>query len=354
MVSGMELIESLARRLGPYERESASKYKFNCPVCGGAQTLHINPKKDGGPGICIGCGLRTNSVAILHLKGKDAKIAVREKPKVDIDWEDVSRICQFLVDNASLRPVHEKWLSSRGIRSNLSSRPRINSMLVRSSDKAFHLLLDNFPVEKLVRCGFCIMRDGETPRAPGFLTPNRILIPYFDVNAKPVYMRSRYAGSAGTLRYLAPPNLPGSGFSWGWETILPGSEYVIITEGELKAQAAKQLGFPCVALPGMHAGYVSMAESCGAKGVKKAYVIFDTETDTYSNGELKMQGVRASAEALQNTLLEYGIKSVLCELPALNKGKTDLDGFILTRRSESIRDLIMLMISSDRSPVGPP
>jgi hypothetical protein len=347
MVSELDLIKSLAAKLGEYVRESSTKYKFNCPECGSEKSLHLNPLKDGGPCICIACGLRANAVSILKLKGSQAVTAIKLKSP---DWNLISQICDFIVKEGEIRSVHGNWLKGRGIRANSADTPEISSMIVRSSDKVFHSLLKNFTLHELTECGFCIQRGEPPPMAPGFLGANRILIPYFNEEGKPVYIRSRYAGNTEGVKYLAPPKIPGVAFSWGWETVRNKSDYVIITEGEFKAQAAKQLGFPCVALPGMNSGYENIAMLCVKKNVETVYVLFDTETEITSNGISKMQGVRAAMNSLCETLLDFDLNPIVCELPALDNMKTDLDGFILKRGLSSARELIKIL--SEGRPFG--
>ena len=161
-------------------------------------------------------------------------------------------------------------------------------MLVRSSDMIVTIMMKHFTEQELEEAGILVNKDGKY-RSSGIVSPNRIIIPYLNENGRCIYIRSRFAGICDNYRFLSPPKVPGRDFSWGWDTF-ENEGYVIITEGELKAQSAKQLGYQCIALPGMQTGHQALASKCKEHNIKKAYIMFDSEAGRNSLGIPKQKG----------------------------------------------------------------
>jgi hypothetical protein len=141
-----------------------------------------------------------------------------------------------------------------------------------------------------------------------------ILIPYYDLTGEPIqdntrdFVRVRLVGRVNddVARYLSrgatsahlyiPPQLA---------TALKGKNYIIITEGEKKAIKGCMMGFPTVAIAGVHMGYDPADKSkllselhelltglIGAQAIDTALVIFDS--NGYPTGEKKLPSDKAA------------------------------------------------------------
>jgi len=335
----LSVLEIMTKSLGEGFRESRNKWRFTCPKCNSYRTLHFNPNKSGGPFICTACGFRGNVKLIANSMGeliKDSPI-----PEKKVDWSLLHNIYSSILTNGSVRPAHVDWLYTRGIDANLSNCPTPAKLLVRSSDLLLSKIRSLFTDEELIESGL-LVNTSRGIEAAGIMGYNRILIPYFNSKGECVYIRSRFAGKS-EYKYLAPIGVPARGFSWGWETYDPLLKYTIITEGELKAQAAKQLGFQCIALPGMQTGHTYFADQCVRMGVKKVYILFDTEGGTTSTGISKQLGVDRCAENLTTELVKRSIEVKRCHLPLLGKEKMDIDSFVLLKGSSAKKELIKVL-----------
>jgi predicted RNA-binding Zn-ribbon protein involved in translation (DUF1610 family) len=340
----MDALQVITEYLGEGVMESPSKWRFTCPACKSYGTLHVNPKKSGGPYICTACGLTGNAVTIAKNIGKF--VSIPKDTSNTIDWSLIYSIYSKALEISTIRSSHVEWLNSRGIRVNDSNLPSTDGMIVRSSDMLISKLRYHFTEEELAKAGLMVTKEGKYYEA-GVLGPNRIVIPYFSADGKCIYLRSRFAGKAvdPRHRFLSPTGVSGRKFSWGWETYNPDARYTIVTEGEIKAQAAKQMGFQCIGLPGMQTGHTFFAEECVRQGVESVYIVFDTESGTTSTGISKQWGVDSCANKLATELLSKSVKVWRCRLPLLGKEKMDIDLFALLKGKNASKEFMAVLRS---------
>ena len=188
-----------------------------------------------------------------------------------------------------------------------------------------------------------------------------LVIPYFDVDKKPLesrpgwgqFYRIRYldkpfgfkeaAGEKGP-KYKQEPNTRACAYfpkSIEWKSVGADTDQpIIITEGELKAAAGCQAGWPCVGLGGVWSfrsakdDMVMLPEMHKIVWPKRiVYLCFDSDFVTNANVCLAMS---ALGEAMQN----LGALVKFITLPGANDEKVGLDDFLLANGEEAFGDLV--------------
>lgn len=190
-----------------------------------------------------------------------------------------------------------------------------------------------------------------------------LVIPYFGPNKKPMashpkwpnFYRIRYLDKgpidfkkmAGEKdqRYGQPPRTGVCAYlpmTADWETIRHDPEYdIIITEGELKAAAATDAGFPTIGLGGVwnfrasREGVWFLPELEAFDWVQRTtYICFDSD---YLNKPNVCLAINALCEELQ----ERGALVKLLALPdAGDDKKVGLDDYLLDHSTEDLKDLL--------------
>lgn len=334
----MDIIDFCTERFGNGTLVSSSKqeWEFTCPRCLQKDRLHVSLSK-GGIFICVtpGCNFKgkidnLDSTIIIDNTYKD----IVEK---EIDKDLLASIYTKAINISLLRDYHRSWLENRGIQP--------NKMKVKSTDFLVDKIKKFFSEANLVEAG--LLREDNY--ATSVVYPNRILIPFFDPfdKDKCIYLRSRSIGNLDYNKYLSPTGVPSKGYTWGWENIKQGSEYVIITEGEFKAQAAMQLGFNCVATIGINSSHDSISNLCAKKNIKIAYILFDTENTISSLNVPKQYIIDKAATSLTKSLKVNNIKVFRAYLPSLGYDKMDIDKFILLSNNP-IRDFTLVLKNSKK------
>jgi len=190
-----------------------------------------------------------------------------------------------------------------------------------------------------------------------------LVIPYMGIDKKPLashpkwpnFYRVRYldkaafgfkeAAGAKDQRYAQPPNsgvcayLPTSA---DWATISADPEYeIIITEGELKAAAACEAGFPTIGLGGVwnfrssKEGVWLLPELKAFKWAKRVtYICFDSDY-------LSKPNVCLAINALCAELEEHGAIVKMLALPdGDDEAKVGLDDYLLEHSEDDLKDLL--------------
>lgn len=334
----MNTIEALTKRFGEGIRKSDAKYRFFCPKCNSFH-LDANPTKDHVPFICNACGL-TGSINTSY---DVAPISIYKPP---IDWDFISSVYSTLVKVCSLRQSHVDYLINRGIIPNLTRNYCMQSMILLSSDLCAHKLLEFYTEAELIKSGLFVTKFGKSIPA-GIIRPNRILIPYYSSSGVIQYIRSRFAGQADDFKFLSPTGVPGNSFSWGWETY-DDSTYMIVTEGEFKAQAMKQLGIQCTALSGMQTGHSAYIEQLKKFSIELLYTLFDSDGGYTDAGLLKQTGVDRAVYKLSSLASKAGIEVINCKLPILEYEKMDIDKYCLIKGANAKDEIYRVLASGTR------
>lgn len=306
-----EEITAFGREVSNYTGE----WECPCPICGHPNHLHVNVNKGVYTCVTPGC---PNTGAFSRIP--------QQMEKAPVDWRLMTEVYTYMLETGTLSKRHRKWLNSRGI---LLRDQDLRGLNAISSDGIIDALTSKFSPEELQLTGVKV--DG-VPAA--WLGYDRVIIPYMTRSgASCFYARSRVVSITDKTKYLSPPKISGSVVAWGWNTVPDNTPVIGVTEGELKAQAARQAGFPFIGLPGMNAGHSSFAKHCRKFGVQKVIIVFDTEMAVEYNS-LKHDNIERAARKLCEALDNAGIFYTVKWLPDLGEMKMDIDTFIL-RRGES-------------------
>lgn len=303
--------------------EFTNEWEFPCPACHHPRHLHVN--LDKGVYVCVtpGCSVRGHTGGV---------VAPPKTPTVD--WKTMSTVYSRLIEVSKLSDRHRKWFNGRGI---LLEDQHEYGLQARSTTFAAHHLTKDFPRSLLVETGII------SPKAStnGWLAHDRVIIPYFRPMIKKIcYARSRSTYSSEGFKYLSPAGVPSRDVSWGWERVAPETPILVVTEGELKAQASWQAGVPCVALPGMMAGHDTLAKLCAKFKIGKVIILFDTERAVTYDGIPKQEIVEVAAHRLENKLSKLEIRTSIKWLPDGAGMKQDIDAFILENGAEKYKELV--------------
>lgn len=235
-----------------------------------------------------------------------------------------------LFQKSTLSEADQQLLQIRGI-------DGLQAGYVSATPEMFELLLQQFGDEDMIRGGLAYRAengDGQL-HCRQCVQPGRILIPYWGKDQVDYFvgyarcpaqrpeqtdehyqeLKNRWAKTAGPAGY--PSKIYG---------LAPlDADYVIVTEGQLKAVAARQRGFPCIGISGIGNSHKPAATQCVRQRVRRAIILFDTQLD----GQVL---VDHEAMRLAKDLLKVGIPTYKAELPldprVDNGEKMDIDSFL--------------------------
>lgn len=205
-----------------------------------------------------------------------------------------------------LKKEHRAYLNKRGITDDTIEQYKIGYCSTKPT------LLYKHP--KAIESGI-VTKNGYV------VLQNRIVFPYL-LGDRVTDIRGRLYQGEGE-RYLS---LMGStyfrGATFAYNVNTHASE-IIITEGEIKALAACQLGYHCVGLPGI------LSRRCFTIiDTDKQYLCFDSQKDMrYVNRAMKTQ-------------LDRMYNAYVITLPIYDREKMDIDTFILSIGANSFHTLV--------------
>ncbi len=162
--------------------------------------------------------------------------------------------------------------------------------------------------------------------------PGRILIPYFGEKGEIRYYVGHFPilkpGDYHPVKYAAIRDFAKEIYG----DIPQNSPFVIVTEGQLKAAAAIQKGFPTLGLAGMESQHTQLATLLNKKGVSRAIILFDT---------MAIKGDEEhAAEMCARVLLKKGIQPYVTWLPLEGKSKVDIDSYLLDHTAEEFAEIL--------------
>lgn len=184
-----------------------------------------------------------------------------------------------------------------------------------------------FSDKELKDVGFLVEGgDGELFIVPQ-LTSGEIIIPYLDVDGDVYHLRAHKFGLKGRGIELYCPYL-----------IKENDGHIILTEGEFKAAAAWQMGFPSLAVPGISSfggvHFQRFVDLLRKHEIDHVTVIFDNEVKddpilpSYKPDPMKRWETDFWAIRMARQLIDAGIEADVGRLPdewCIN-GKIDVDG----------------------------
>lgn len=311
------------------------EWEFRCPKCKEEKHLHVSMLK--GVYVCVspGCGFRGK----LSDLAPDIKILEHKQEKISLNEDLMLNVYSKMAEAGELRVSHEQWLLKRGLYLNKKT------ITLVSSDGLIEKLQETFSNSDLFNAG--LMKKSHRLFKPSTVVqPGRIVILYND----PYSLKFHYARSRSiypeAIKYASPSGVPGTHVSWGWQNI-KNTNWLVVTEGEFKAQAACQVGIPCIGLPGMQSGHKAFVQACKHYGIEYVCILFDSETD-YCNNTPKQQVIDAAAMSLSKQIKSAGIAAYMGRLPIIDNSKTDIDSFLLYHGPSGKHKLKKIIYSSER------
>lgn len=338
-------IENYERVLGQQGEFSGSQVTFSCPFPGCAgynkKRFYVDPER--GLWCCHHCcqtvGERDssggNALEFARLMGDDPgrwptgtiDVAL---PKIEPLTESRRKqLWTAMFDACSLSELHRELLRERGIDGDRAG-------YVSATAEMFQKLGGQFGEETMVRGGLAYLADyGEGALHPRqCVQPGRILIPYREKGQvvyfvgyarRPEQQPDQTAEQYKELYHRWAKTAGPAGYTPKVYGLAPAeAEYVIVTEGQLKAEAARQRGFPCIGISGIGNSHKLVAKHCSKQQVKRVIILFDTQLED-------QETVDHEAMRLAKELLKAGISTFHAELQ-LEEGaeKVDIDSYLLT------------------------
>lgn len=241
-------------------------------------------------------------------------------------------IYEFILSKGKLTEEHRKQLKeNRGFSDETINTNRFISggnYLVEIEAE-----LSKFPKEELITTGVCI-DNGKGIAIHPILLEDRIIIPYLDKDNKVVLLRPHKLGLKNVpIQIYQEKNFNGKS--------------IILTEGEFKAAAACQLGFPAIAIPGISSfsdQYLpKLVAMLNSNGVRNVWIIFDNEVkddpkykDKYKENPANRHDTTYYAYYMAKILEKEGFNTRIGTLPdgwRVN-GKIDIDGALTQNRTK--------------------
>ena len=244
-------------------------------------------------------------------------------------------IYEWIASHGKLTDDHAHDLrTKRGFTDETIKRHRLFSAGKHNLDLERELLKE-FPVEDLLASGVFLKKKDGAHIDPVFLD-DRVIIPYLDKDGKALLLRPHKLG------LKAIPVMVYHAFG-----IKPDDTSVIITEGEFKAVAAYQLGFSCIALPGVSSfsgrKFEELTKFLNDHHVKDICICFDNEIKddpklpNYKADAMDRYDTQYYAYIMAKELCRAGFNARVATLPDSwrVRGKIDIDGALALGKTAS-------------------
>lgn len=201
-------------------------------------------------------------------------------------------------------------------------------------------LLKEFTPDQLIDAGIFLKKKDTVNLDPVFLD-DRIIIPYLDKDGIATLLRPHKLGLKSIpVQIYSPFNIRSE------------DPVLIITEGEFKATAACQLGFSCVAIPGVASysgkNYPDLIKLINDSGIKEICICFDNEIKSdpkfanYKPDAQDRYDTQYYAMVMAKQLNKDGFNTKIATLPDSWRvgGKIDIDGALAAGKND--RDLLYI------------
>lgn len=315
----MEKIEIATAQFGEPVSVSHYEWKFVCPICA-HKALSVDPA--GGMFFCFVCEYGRQRP---RLWGGPIE---QEREPVDEQLHRSVRIALFQL--ATLSKPHREYLRSRGVYN--PERYGIKSV----PPQVEKTLLERFSADELVSSGF-FRFDIYHQKLRGWpaLRFGRILIPT-------IFGRAIHAcktredpydpdARREDVKYSVPRGSKPGHFLW----FIDAGHSMLVTEGELKAAAACEHGFPTVSFSGITSlkHTIPQLESIvKSRRVKRLFVVFDSEEDPEKDERSTAMGEKVVAY----------FPKIACnvKLPKRGTRKVDLDSFLVAEGEKELESVL--------------
>lgn len=239
----------------------------------------------------------------------------------------MNKIYQYITDNGILLPHHKDELQKRrGFNDQTITEGKFFSAGKHFIDFE-EPLKKEFTTDELTESGVFI-NDGKDNHISPILLEERIVIPYLNKEGKTIFIRPHKLGLKGVpIEIYQEYNIRNNPMS------------IIMTEGEFKAAAGQQLGFPTIAVPGVGSfsdqHFPRLAKLLHDHKVRDICIIFDNEVkddpafpERYKDEPLKRYDSHYYAYYMSYKLDKEGFDARISWLPDTWRisGKADIDG----------------------------
>jgi DNA primase len=239
------------------------------------------------------------------------------------------KIYETIAEFGILTEGHRKNLESRGFTEHTIHENRFFSggkHLLKAEEK----LLADFKESELLESGV-MMKPREHLALSNQLTDDRIIIPYLNEKNEITLLRPHKLGLKVGVQIYHEKNVSG--------------DTLILTEGEFKAAAACQLGFPAIAVPGVGSfsgqHFPELAKFLDKYQVAKVIIVYDNEIkndpryDNYKQQPIDRWDTQYFAITMSKLLEKAGFQCLIATLPDQwrEKGKIDIDGALAQGRT---------------------
>ena len=174
----------------------------------------------------------------------------------------------------------------------------------------------------------------------------RIVFPYI-ADGQVVDLRTRTYDASKGYRALGPYEPRGATAPFGWDSVTPGTQTVIITEAEFKALAALQayhdgqLAAPTIGQPGLTVFRAQWAQELRAKGVTEVVLCYDSQPRSAKDGILSLTPEEQWSLRHGTTCVAAGLQVRVARLPLMpGQTKAEIDTFIPAHGAERFQQLI--------------
>jgi hypothetical protein len=215
---------------------------------------------------------------------------------------------------------------------------------ISSTPRLWEWIRGAFPSEDLVGAGLAYLRETGELRPTRCIHPGRVLIPYRRGREQALFHFVGYQKCPPLQPGQSPVNYEAFRDTWvkiagptGFSSrvygeIPEGADYLIVTEGQIKALAAIQHGFPCVGLPGMGACHYDLLTMVLQAGVKRVLIVFDTQLSEEHERFDAQEEIDYEATRLAQSLLKHQVPTFRAQLPLnpqVDGGlKMDIDSYL--------------------------
>lgn len=237
-------------------------------------------------------------------------------------------IYEWIVSHGTLTPKHHHELKTkRGFTDETIKKFRFISGGKHNIPLEAELL-KQFTPEELIDSGVFLKKKDSLHISPTLLE-DKIVIPYLNKDGKATLIRVHKLGLKNIpVQIYSPFNIKAD------------DVHLIITEGEFKATAACQLGFSCVALPGVASysgkNYDDLIKLLNAHNIKEVCIAFDNEIKSdpkfsnYKPDANDRWDTQYYALIMAKALNKDGFNTRIATLPDSwrQNGKIDIDGAV--------------------------
>ena len=288
------------------------------------------------------------------------KSSIRSIPKsYPLTQEEVSSIWSYMFSILELAGKDRKQIVDRGINP---------GELGAKTSTGFDLLKElslTYDESIILRAGIAYKNDEGKIIPYSCIKKDRILIPYYSYTEDTKEIIKTDKGYPLVRYFAGYQKCPGRGkdatdeewedFKGSWKKLVvpaiyapqlyghipKGSDYGIVTEGQLKTAAASQRGFNIVGKVGMSASREVVAKYFKTRKIKAAIILYDSESSSKNKDPQELIDYEAARQAVE--FLKAGVKVYRANLPIPEGSeKEDIDSYLLSHTTKEFLEEIVL------------